>query len=142
MILFLLCLENKCCSCWKIYYCQPWRKKCEIGTFYPFFTCFWAYFSRKVEMKQNIWKWLIDFWDKLQLPTLKHPQLFPWSIFKALVKLCFNSAFNRLKFISFFLSIFLALSDIPNLDLNKMTNHLLKSTLIKLVYNSSGYCRY
>ena len=63
-------------------------------------------------------------------------------IFKAQVKLRYTSAFNRLKFLSFYLSIFLSLSDIPNLDLNNPTNPLLKSTLVQLVYISSGYCRY
>jgi hypothetical protein len=31
--------------------------------------------------------------------------------------------------------------DIPNLDLNNPTNPLLKSSLVQLVYSSSGYCR-
>ena len=57
-------------------------------------------------------------------------------IIKAQVKLRFTSAFNRLKFLSIFLSFYLSLSDAPNLDLNNPTNPLLKRTLIQLVYSS------
>ena len=56
-------------------------------------------------------------------------------IFKAQVKLCFTSAFNKWKFLSIFLSFFLSISDIPNLDLNNSTNPLLKSTPPNLVPN-------
>jgi hypothetical protein len=57
--------------------------------------------------------------------------IFFCDIFKA--KLPFVSAFNVLKFLSIF---FLLLSDFPNLDLNNLTDLLIKRTLVEFVYSS------
>ena len=59
-----------------------------------------------------------------------------WPIFKAQAKLRFASTFNRLKFLSIFLFFFL--SDVPNLDLNNLTDLLIKSTLVQLIYSIQG----